>query len=56
MIWASGTVNVESRFADRRRGLADLFIRAMNRGKQSAWLAAGLIDEKGGHTVAIFTA
>ena len=27
---------------------ADLFIRAMNRGKQSAWLAAGLIDEKGG--------
>ena len=27
---------------------ADLFIRAMNRGKQSAWHAAGLVDEKGG--------
>ena len=26
---------------------AELFIRAMNRGKQSAWHAAGLVDEKG---------
>ena len=27
---------------------AELFIRAINRAKQSAWHAVGLIDEKGG--------